>query len=156
MNGTVMNHHLRAPCAAVLCLAALAGDNAAAHNVYKCTVDGKISYSDMPCPPGATSSSTLAVPTATAGAPAAGADLQRMQKESAALQKSRQKIEEREARESERAARTTATQRKRCAKLALTRQWADEDARRATPANADKARLRAKRAGESHSLECGH
>ncbi|USX24498.1 DUF4124 domain-containing protein [Oxalobacteraceae bacterium OTU3CINTB1] len=150
-----MNLHLRAPCAAVLCAAALAGNNSAAQSVYKCTVDGKITYSDMPCPPGARASSMLVVPKAPADA-AAAADLQRMQKESAALQKSRQKVEEHEARESERAARTAMSQRKRCAKLALTKQWADEDARSATNANAAKARLRAKRAGESLSLECAH
>jgi len=151
-----MNHHLRAPYAAVLCAAALAGNNATAQNVYKCTMDDKISYSDMPCPAGAAASSTLAVPKPPASAPAAGADLQRMQKESAALQKARQQIEQRETRESERGARTAALQRKRCAKLALTKQWAEEDARRATHANTDKARLRAKRAGESFSLECVH
>ena len=151
-----MNHHLRAPCAAVLCAAALACNNSAAQSVYKCTVDGKISYSDVPCPAGAATSSMLAVPKAPADAPAVAADLQRMQKESAALQKSRQKIEEREAREAERAARTATAQRKRCAKLALTKQWADEDARSATNASAAKAKLRAKRAGESFSLECGH
>ena len=150
-----MNHHLRAPCAAVLCAAALAGNHAAAQSVYKCTVDGKISYSDMPCPAGAAASSTLAAPKPPADTSAA-ADLQRMQKESAALQKSRQKIEEREARESERATRTATARRKRCAKLALTKKWADEDARGATSANAAKAGLRAKRAGESFSLECGH
>ncbi|SEN89524.1 protein of unknown function [Duganella sp. CF517] len=151
-----MNHHLRAPCAAVLCAAALAANHAVAQSVYKCTVDGKISYSDLPCPAGAAASSTLAVPKAPAGAEGASADLQRMQKESAALQTSRQKVEQREAREAERAAVAAAARRKRCAKLALTKQWADEDARSATNANADKARLRAKRAGESFSLECGH
>ena len=151
-----MNHHLRAPCAAVLCAAALAGNNAVAQSVYKCTVDGKISYSGIPCPAGAAASSMLAVPKPSADVDGAAADLQRMQKESAALQKSRQKVEEREARESERAARAATTQRKRCAKLALTKKWADEDARGATNANADKARLRAKRAGESFSLECAH
>lgn len=151
-----MNHHLRAPCAAVLCAAALAVDSSAAQSVYKCTVDGKISYSDLPCPAGAAASSMLAVPNAPAGVDGAAADLRRMQNASAALQKSRQKIEERDAREAERAARVAAVQRKRCAKLALTRQWADEDARGATNATADKARLRAKRAGESFSLECGH
>ena len=156
MNGTAMNLHLRAPCAAVLYAAALAANNTAAQSVYKCTVDGKISYSDMPCPAGAAASSMPAVPKAPAGGDDAAAELQRMQRESAALQKSRQKVEEREAREAERASRAATVQRKRCARLALTKQWADEDARRATNANADKARLRARRAGESFSLECAH
>jgi len=152
MNGTAMNPHLRAPCAAVLCAAAFA---AQAQSVYKCTLDGKVSYSDMPCPADAASSPMPAVPATPAGA-AASADLLRMQTESAALRKTRQKAEEREALEAERAARRAAAQRKRCAKLALAKQWADEDARGASPANLAKARLRAKRAGESLAVECGH
>ncbi|MBP1202042.1 hypothetical protein JOD97_000056 [Duganella sp. 1411] len=147
-----MNPHLRAPCAAVLCAAAFA---AQAQSVYKCTLDGKVSYSDMPCPAGAAASPMPAVPATPAGA-AASADLLRMQTESAALRKARQKTEEREALEAERAARRAAAQRKRCAKLALAKQWADEDARGASPANLAKARLRAKRAGESLAVECGH
>ena len=147
-----MNPHLRAPCAAVLCAAAFA---AQAQSVYKCTLDGKISYGDTPCPAGAASSPMPAPPVAPAAA-ATSADLLRMQTESAALQKTRQKTEEREARAAERAARTAAVQRKRCAKLALAKQWADEDARRASHANLDKARLRAKRAGESLAVECAH
>lgn len=152
MNGTAMNPHLRAPCAAVLCAAAFA---APAQSVYKCTLDGKISYGDTPCPAGAASSPMPAVPATPAGA-TASADLLRMQTESAALRKARQKTEEREALEAERAARRAAAQRKRCARLALTKRWADEDARGASPANLDKARLRAKRAGESLAVECGH
>jgi hypothetical protein len=152
MNGTAMNPHLRAPCAAVLCAAAFA---AQAQSVYKCTLDGKISYGDTPCPAGAASSPMHAAPATPAGA-TASADLLRMQTESAALRKARQKTEEREALEAERAARRAAAQRKRCAKLALTKRWADEDARGASPANLDKARLRAKRAGESLAVECGH
>lgn len=149
-----MNHHLRAPCAAVLCAAALASLNAQAQNIYKCTLDGKVSYGDMPCTSDAATSSTLAVPAAPAAAPAAAADLQRLKKESAAMDKARQKIEQREARDAERAARTAAVRRKRCAKLTLTKQWAEEDVRRAAPANVDKARLRAKRTGETLMLEC--
>lgn len=150
-----MNQHLRAPCAAVLCAAALASLNAQAQNIYKCTLDGKVSYGDTPCTSGAATSSTLAVPAAAAPpAPAAAADLQRLKKESAAMDKARQKIEQREARDAERAARTAAVQRKRCAKLTLTKQWAEEDVRRTPPANLEKARLRAKRAGETLMLEC--
>lgn len=150
-----MNHHLRAPYAAVFAVLCAAAFEAQAQSVYKCTVDGRISYGDLPCPTGAAASSMLAVPAAPASA-AAAADLERMQKESAALQKTRQKLEAREARASERAARTAAVQRKRCAKLALAKQWADEDVRRAPAAKIDKARLRAKRAGESLSVECAH
>jgi hypothetical protein len=151
-----MNLHLRAPCAAVLCAAALAAGGTAAQNVYKCTVDGKVGYSDLPCPAGATASSQLAVPATPPADPAAADDLQRQRKQSAALQKAREKTEQRDAREAERQARGAAVRRQRCAKLALAKRWADEDARGASAANADKARLRARRAGESLSVECAH
>ena len=157
-----MNHHLRAPCAVVLCAAALASLNAQAQSVYKCTLDGKISYNDTPCASNAATSSTLAVPGAPAATSTPASDLARLKKESAAVEKERQKAAQREAREAERAAdraadretKRAALQRKRCAKLALTKQWAEEDARRATAANIDKATLRAKRAGETMQLEC--
>ena len=156
-----MNHHLRAPCAAVLCAAALASLTAQAQSVYKCTLDGKVSYSDTPCASNAATSSTLPVPVSPAANPSAASDLQRLKKESAAIEKERQKAaqrEVREARDAERAAeretKRADVQRKRCAKLALTKQWAEEDARRATAANVDKARLRAKRVGETMQLEC--
>ena len=153
-----MNHHLRAPCAAVLCAAALASLNTQAQSVYKCTLDGKVSYSDTPCASNTATSSTLPVPVAPAANPSAASDLQRLKKESAAVEKERQKAAQREAREAERAAeretKRAAVQRKRCAKLALTKQWAEEDARRATAANVDKAGLRAKRVGETMQLEC--
>jgi hypothetical protein len=153
-----MNHHLRAPCAAVLCAAALASLNAQAQSVYKCTLDGKVSYGDTPCASDAATASTLAVPLAPAANPSAASELQRLKKESAAIEKERQKAAQREARDAERAAeretKRAAVQRKRCAKLALTKQWAEEDARRATAANIDKARLRAKRVGETMQLEC--
>lgn len=156
MNGTSMNLHLRAPCAAVLCAAALAAGGSAAQSIYKCTVDGKVGYSDTPCPAGAHASSTLAVPAPPPADSSATADLQRQRKESATLQKAREKTEQRDAREAERLARGAAVRRQRCAKLALAKRWADEDARGASAATADKARLRAKRAGESLSVECPH
>ena len=149
-----MNHHLRAPCAAVLCAAALSSQAAQAQNIYKCTLDGKVSYGDTPCASGAATALTLAVPAAPAAPvadPVAAADLQRLKKESVAIEKARRKVEEREA---ERAARIASVQRKRCAKLVLAKQWAEEDVRGATAANVDKARLRAKRAGETLSVEC--
>lgn len=142
----------------MLCAAALASLNAHAQNVYKCTLDGKVSYSDTPCASNAATSSTLPVPVAPATNPSAASDLARLKKESAAVEKERQKAAQREAREAERAAeretKRAAVQRKRCAKLALTKQWAEEDARRATAANIDKATLRAKRADETMQLEC--
>jgi len=130
----------------ILIVAALAGA------VYKCTVDGKISYSDAPCAAGA--SVVLEAPAAPAADPAAGAALRHQQKQADALQKSRLKREEREERDAARAAKDAAVQRKKCDQLRLKKRWADEDARRATGSATEAARLRAHRAGEAMSLEC--
>lgn len=124
-----------------------------AQGVYKCTVDGKVSYSDAPCPAGARAV-TLDAPPAPKADPAAARDLKRQQKQAGALEKARLKQQERDERESARAAQAAAVQRKKCDKLKLTKRWADEDARRATGQATEAARLRAHRAGEAMALEC--
>jgi hypothetical protein len=134
----------------VLWAAAMA---AYAQTVYKCTVDGKVSYNDAPCPDGA-NAATLAAPAAPARDPAAAASLRRQQKQADTLEKARFKREERDERESASAAKAAAVQRKKCDKLKLNKRWADEDARRATGQATEAARLRAHRAGEAMALEC--
>ncbi|RZT10678.1 protein of unknown function [Duganella sp. CF402] len=130
----------------ILIVAALAGA------VYKCTVDGKVTYSDSPCAAGA--SVVLETPAAPPADPAAGAALRNQQKQADTLQKSRLKREEREEREAAREAKDAAVQRKKCDQLKLKKRWADEDARRATGSATETARLRAHRAGEAMALEC--
>ncbi|ELX08408.1 hypothetical protein Jab_2c04560 [Janthinobacterium sp. HH01] len=142
---------LRAPCAALLCIAAMA---AQAQGVHKCTVDGKVSYSDTPCPSTAASATTLTVPAAPPADPAAAADLARQKKQAAALEKARHRREDQDDRAAEKAAQAATAQRKKCGKLKLNKQWADEDVRSASVAKLDSAKLRAKRAGETLALEC--
>ncbi len=146
-----MHIHLRVPCAALLCVATLA---AQAQGVNKCTVDGKVTYSDMPCPANAASAAILAVPSAPAPDPAAADDLARLRKEAAKLEKARHQREDQDARAADRAAKAAAVQRKRCGKLKLNKRWADEEVARATLPNLDNAKLRAKRAGDTLALEC--
>ncbi|RFP13691.1 MULTISPECIES: DUF4124 domain-containing protein [unclassified Duganella] len=128
----------------------------AAHGqgVNKCTVDGKVSYSDLPCPANAASATTLAVPIAPAADPAAAADLARQRKEAAKLEKARHQHEDQDARAADKAAQAAVAQRKRCGKLKLNKRWADEDVVRASLPNLDNAKLRAKRAGDTLALEC--
>lgn len=128
---------------------------AAAHaqSVYKCTVDGRVSYSDVPCPAGA-QTATLDAPAAPKADPAAARDLKRQQKQASALEKERLKQQERDERDSARAAQIAGVQRKKCDKLKLNKRWADEDARRASGQASEAARLRAHRAGEAMALEC--
>jgi hypothetical protein len=130
----------------ILIVAALVGA------VYKCTVDGKVSYSDAPCAAGA--SVVLEAPATPPADPAAGATLRNQQKQADTLQKTRLKREEREERDAARAAKDAAVQRKKCDQLKLKKRWADEDARRATGSATEAARLRAHRAGEAMALEC--
>ncbi len=146
-----MNIYLRLPCAVLLCVAALAAHG---QGVNKCTVDGKVSYSDMPCPANAASAATLAVPSAPAADPAAAGDLARQRKEAAKLEKARHQREDQDARVADKAAQAAAAQHKRCGKLKLNKQWADEDVARAALPNLDNAKLRAKRAGDTLALEC--
>ncbi|WP_445230986.1 DUF4124 domain-containing protein [Duganella rhizosphaerae] len=146
-----MNIDLRLSCAVLLWAVAL---TAHGQGVNKCTVDGKVSYSDMPCPANAASSTTLAVPVAPAVDPAAAADLARQRKEAAKLEKARHQHEDQDARAADKAAQAAAAQHKRCGKLKLNKRWADEDVARASLPNLDNAKLRAKRAGDTLALEC--
>ena len=125
-----------------------------AQDIHKCVIDGKVSYGDAPCPATATSASTLARPAAPQVDPAAAASLARARKEAAALEKTRVARDEREAKLDARAAQVAATHERKCGKLRLNRQWADDDARRATAATVDAARLKARRAAELLALEC--
>jgi hypothetical protein len=124
---------------------------AAAQTVYKCTVDGKVSYGDQPCAHGRTTE--LAVPPAPSGAAAAEA-LARDKARLAALQKERASVEAREERERQRAARSAATLRQKCERLRLQARWAEEDAARAGKATSAAARLKARRQAEALAVQC--
>jgi len=125
-----------------------------AQDIHKCNVEGKVSYGDTPCPATATSASTVARSAAPRVDPAAAASLVRARKEAAALEKTRVARDEREAKLDAKAAQLAATHERKCGKLRLNRQWADDDARRATAATVDAARLKARRAAELLALEC--
>jgi hypothetical protein len=137
----------------VLGMCALAGP-AAAQTVYKCTVDGKVSYGERPCADGKTTA--LDVPPAPSGAEAAEAP-ERDKAHLAALQKERASVDAvdaRDERERQRAARTAATLRQKCDRLRLQQKWAQEDAARAGKAAAAAARLKAKRQAEALAVQC--
>ncbi|WP_156369521.1 DUF4124 domain-containing protein [Duganella sp. Leaf126] len=140
---------------ALLVASALPLAPAAAQDIHKCLVDGKLSYSDRPCPQSATSASTLARQAAPPADPAAAASLTRMRKEALALEKSRLAREDQQAKQDAKVAQAAAVRQRRCDKLRLQRQWADDDARRASGSNSDAARTRARRAADLLALECG-
>lgn len=125
---------------------------AGAQALYKCTADGKVSYSNQPCGKGV--ASALPVPAAPASDPAAAADLKRQEREANKLGAERRKREAREEREGLAEARAVASHNKKCKKLQMQQNWADEDARGATLQNTERARQKAKRAADIYQLEC--
>ena len=147
-----MHPHLRAPIAALLCATALSSH---AQDIHKCTIDGKISYGDRPCPATATAVSVLTAPAAPPPDARAAGSLARARKEAQAREKARLAREDKQDRADTKAAQAAGVQRRKCDKLRLNRQWADDDVRRATAATIDTARIKAQRAADSLAVECG-
>lgn len=125
---------------------------AGAQTLHKCTIDGKVSYSNQPCEKGV--ASTIEVPAAPAPDPAAVADLKRQEREADRLGSERRKREAHQEREQLAGARSAASRDKKCRKLEMQQKWAEEDARGATLQNTERARLKAKRAADMYQLEC--
>jgi hypothetical protein len=126
---------------------------AGAQALHKCTIDGKVSYSQQPCLKGV--ASVIEVPEAPKPDPAVAADLKRQEREAEKLASQRRKREAREERESLAEARAVASHNKKCKKLQMQRKWAEEDARGATLQNTERANVKAKRAADMYQLECG-
>jgi hypothetical protein len=130
--------------------------SARAQTVYKCSADGKTSYSDRPCAQGA----SRAMPPPPAGISAAdtlgpqGGDARTLlELEKARI--AREKNTAREEREQLRLARAAHSRRQKCDKLRLRRKWAEEDLARTVhgPAH-EAARIKARRHAESLAVEC--
>ena len=131
----------------------LAGSSAAfAQMVYKCSAGGKLTYASAPCDNA--SVSALAVPAAPAPDPRAALQFKHEQALLAALQKERVDREVRDARAAARAQHAAALHARRCAKIALQKRWADENADRAAGPGKEPLKRRARRMGEAMALEC--
>jgi len=121
--------------------------------IHKCTVDGRVTYSQMPCDRGL--SSVLKVPDAPAPDAGAKADWTRQQKMSRDMQTEREKREARQSRDDEVSDKAAAIRRGKCKKLRQDQKWAEEDARGALLQQVERAQLKARRAAERYKLECG-
>jgi len=124
----------------------------ASAQVYKCSVDGKVTYTQAPCERG--DETVLQVPGAPAVAGGSAGELERMRRASAQLQKERVARDTAQERADARADRTAATRKQRCDKLRQQAKWADDDVRRAQPQAQEAARLKARRAADRAALEC--
>lgn len=126
--------------------------------VYKCETQGKsgrtVSYSDLPCQAG--KSSTIAIERTTGGPAPEDAEtrLERQKEQLQRLERARHRREAQEQKTAQKLAKARAARQKKCAALALRQKWREEDAAMAHGKAADKARLKARRTAEAYQLEC--
>jgi hypothetical protein len=134
-------------------LAACLLTNALAEPVYKCTQDGRTSYSDRPCAQGK-STELPPVGIRPEGAESVTTRDARTLVELEKLRIAREKEQERIDKADARQARVAATHRKQCARLNLRKRWAEEDVARLAGRAKVAAQRRAKRATEALAVEC--
>jgi hypothetical protein len=123
-----------------------------AQTLYKCRVNGTVTYSGAPCE--GAPSTALTVPEAPTPDAGAADALKRQQAQAGKLEKERLVREAAEERRDQAAGRLAASRRERCKKLALESKWANEAANSA--AGLDKQQLieKARRMRESLSVSC--
>ncbi len=142
------------PMISIAILALLTAYASAALALNKCEADGKITYTEAPCP-GAKTLDTDNRPAADIASAK-----QRAAKEKTDLKRievQRAKSEAQQARTDQAAARLAKVQDRKaakCDKLALRKQWAEEDAAKASGKTQEKAKTRAHRAGQAYTLAC--
>jgi hypothetical protein len=127
-----------------------------AQAVYKCSADGKTSYSDRPCAAGA----SKALPPPPAGisiadqiGPQGGDARTLLELEKARI--AREKNQAKEEREQARLSRSAQVRRQKCDKLRLRHKWAGEDlARTSHGPKHEAARIKLRRQAETLAVEC--
>ena len=133
----------------VMLLAAMCG-GASAQSLYKCTVNGKVTYTGAPCKEGQTKA--IEVPPAPKTDPAREQDLQRQKVALSKLERARSLREDQEReRQVERAATANEQQ---CAQLRLDKQAADESANQGAVAARPAKREKAELLGEALAAQC--
>lgn len=139
----------------VLC-AACASVHAQQAKIVKCTVDGKVTYTSEPCING----DAVVMPALPPPAPGATStpELEReLVQQKATLHRLETERHAREAKEEKadaQAAHAAAALKQKCAKMRLQKKWADEDAARASGANAPALKQKARHEAEALALEC--
>lgn len=123
-----------------------------AHAIYKCRIDGTLTYTDRPC---AKEPLPLqSAPTSQTGGLSSADSLRHERTEIARLQRLREQRERQDQQIRDLAARGAAARERKCKSLALQLRWREEDLRDATLQEERKARVRARRAAEKLAQEC--
>ena len=136
-------------------LICLSMSGAPAAQVFKCIQQGKVTYSEAPCPGARVTQLELQPRAPDAPAPPdRQADLQRQKALADQLARARHVREAQHERQRASAARAIAAHHHRCEKLRLQKTWADEDARNVRDGDqARSMRTKAQRAAESLKVE---
>lgn len=121
--------------------------------IYKCESAGSVTYSQTPCPGGKLMD--IVDQPNEADAAKSRQQTEKEKKELARLENARHKSEAAEQRAKLQAARAAAARDRKCASMAQRKNWAQEDAAKASGKSADKAKLKARRMAEKYQLECG-
>jgi hypothetical protein len=125
---------------------------AAAQNLFKCRIDGRLVYSGEPCK--GVPSTAVEVPEAPRPDPAYAKELKRQEAALAVLEKQRKAREKLDERDAESDARIAAVRRQRCDKLQLQKKWAIEAADNAAGLDKEPLREKAERVSEYVATEC--
>lgn len=125
---------------------------ATAGTIYKCTVNGRVSYGDQPCAAG--TAAELAVRPAPPPDKAAAEKLASDKLRLAEFEKERAALAMRKERERQRAAKAAGALRQKCERLRLKQKWLEEDLRALRGEALASARLRAQRQAQALAVEC--
>lgn len=126
-----------------------------AQTLYKCSAGGKVTYASAPCDGAVVA--IIATPAPPPPDPGAGQEREREAALLAKLGKERAAREARDLRQQRaagRRARAAAKYQQRCARLALRKRWADQDASRAAGFDKEALQQKARRMGEAMAVEC--
>lgn len=144
----------------ILALSLLFLLSAPALAIHKCEIDGRISYSDVPCQPGESLPLNGAMPDKVSELDSDSAKQRaaREKKELHRVEKERDQADALDAKnrkERQKIAKADTAHKRKCAALALKQKWNDEDAAAATFKSAERAKRAARRQAEKYELECG-
>ena len=141
---------MRQQCLPLLAAGVLLLQASPALAVYRCDIEGRTVYRDMPCPDGTETRITIETAPAADDARQRAAlekeQLARLEKEAAKQAEAQRKARRREEREQE-------ALRRRCEKLEMRAKWAADDARNNARYTA-QAQRKAERAMEQYESEC--
>ncbi len=133
-------------------LATLATFLRPAFAIYKCEVNGKVTYSDATCPGG------ILLDLNSAPAMDSSVEDRQLEQEKITLkqlEKERHRREAKDQKELKKANRSSATRRRRCDALALQQKHAAEDIPKSIGKAHEKARTKLRRITEAYEAKCG-